>query len=121
MNESSKQEKRAREQVLFRIMRHLAWLVVLGFAIGWILHRAEAALEKRREPAGFFHGVVQGALMPITMPNLLVGNDVTIYARNNTGRPYKLGYTFGVNTCGLIFFGFFFWRVRRLRLRVVAT
>ena len=56
--------------------------------------------------------------MPISMPNLLFGHDVAIYAANNTGRTYKLGYTLGVNGCGLIFFGFFFWRVRRMKLRV---
>ena len=59
--------------------------------------------------------MVHGALMPLAMPNLLVGNDVAIYAANNTGRTYKLGYSLGVNLCGLIFFGFFFWRVRQWR------
>jgi hypothetical protein len=63
---------------------------------------------------------VQGALMPITMPNLIFGHDVAIYAANNTGRTYKIGYTLGVNTCGLIFFGFFFWRVRRMKLRLMS-
>jgi hypothetical protein len=53
--------------------------------------------------------------MPLALPNLLVGDDVTIYAPENVGRPYKLGYTVGVNGCGLLFFGFFFWRVRRWR------
>jgi hypothetical protein len=51
--------------------------------------------------------------MPMSLPNLLVGDDVPVYAPNNTGRTYKLGYAAGVNVCGLIFFGFFFWRVRR--------
>jgi len=102
------------------VLRRLAFLVALGFAIGWVLNHAEAALEKRHEPAGFVRGVVQGALMPITMPNLIFGNDVAIYAANNTGRTYKIGYTLGVNTCGLIFFGFFFWRVRRMKLRLTS-
>ena len=51
----------------------------------------------------------------MALPNLIVGDDVTIYAVNNTGRTYKLGYIAGVNTCGLIFFGYVFWRARRLR------
>jgi len=55
--------------------------------------------------------------MPCALPNLLVGNDVAIYAENNTGRTYKLGYTVGVNGCGAIFFGIFFWRVNRWRKR----
>jgi hypothetical protein len=53
--------------------------------------------------------------MPLALPNLLVGHDVAIYAADNTGRTYKLGYTLGVNLCGLLFFGLFFWRVRRWR------
>lgn len=118
MNDGLTQEKRSRVPFLLMVLRRVALLVVLGFVIGWVLNRAEAALEKRHEPAGFIHGIVQGALMPITMPNLIIGNDVTIYAATNTGRTYKIGYTLGVNTCGLIFFGFFFWRVRRMKLRM---
>ncbi len=53
--------------------------------------------------------------MPAALPNLLMGNDVPIYAEKNTGCTYKLGYTAGVNGCGLLFFGFFFWRVNRWR------
>ena len=45
-------------------------------------------------------GVLHGALMPLAWPNLLLGRDVTIYATDNTGRLYKLGYTLGVNGCG---------------------
>jgi hypothetical protein len=73
------------------------------------------------QPAGFSRGVLHGVLMPMALPNLLIGHDVTIYAASNTGRSYKLGYTAGVNACGLIFFGFFFWRVNRIRrqLRVM--
>ena len=52
------------------------------------------------------------------LANLLVGNDVIIYAQSNTGLTYKLGYTFGVNACGAIFFGFFFWRLNRWRKRM---
>lgn len=116
MNEEPREEKRTRTKTLLKVLRRLALLIVLGFAIGWCLNRAEAALERDHEQAGFVRGVVQGALMPLTMPNLILGNDVAIYAANNTGRTYKIGYTLGVNACGLIFFGFFFWRVRRMKL-----
>ncbi len=51
--------------------------------------------------------------MPAAMPNLAIGHDVTIYATNNNGLPYKLGYTMGVNVCGAVFFGIFFLRVNR--------
>jgi hypothetical protein len=53
--------------------------------------------------------------MPMSMPNLLVGRDVTIYSQNNTGVSYKLGYTTGVNACGALFFGVVFWRFNKLR------
>ena len=68
--------------------------------------------------AGFRRGLVQGALMPMALPNLIVGNDVTIYSQNNTGLTYKLGYTAGVNACGAVFFGLFFWRVNRWRRKM---
>lgn len=115
MNSVVTQEKGALGARVLRIAKRLLFLIALGLAIGWTLNRAEAAFERRQEKAGFFRGLVQGALMPIAMPNLVFGHDVTIYAVNNTGRTYKLGYTMGVNGCGLIFFGFFFWRLRRLR------
>ena len=53
--------------------------------------------------------------MPMALPNLLIGNDVTIYSARNTGLPYKLGYTVGVNMCGALFFGVFFVRLSQWR------
>jgi len=90
-------------------------ILVLAVTIGWILSRIAASLEQSARPAGFIRGVLQGALMPLAMPNLMVGKDVTIYAQNNTGLSYKLGYTVGVNTCGALFFGLFFWRLTQWR------
>ena len=97
------------------VLKRFAMLVLLAFVIGWTLNRVELAFERQNKRAGFFRGVVHGALMPMALPNLVVGQDVAIYAANNSGRTYKLGYTMGVNVCGLIFFGIFFWRVRRMR------
>jgi hypothetical protein len=100
---------------LLRVLQRVAFYVALAFVIGWLLNQAAGALERRQKQAGFVLGVVQGALMPMALPNLVVGNDVTIYSIDNTGRTYKLGYTVGVNACGLIFFGLFFWRLRKLK------
>jgi hypothetical protein len=83
--------------------------------VGIFFRQASISLAKSTGPAGFGRGMLQGAMMPGALPNLLVGNDVVIYAANNTGRTYKLGYTCGVNACGAIFFGWFFWRVSRWR------
>ena len=64
-------------------------------------------------PSGLLQGLKHGALMPLALPRLLIGQDATIYAASNTGRTYKLGYTAGVNGCGALFFGITFWRVSR--------
>ncbi len=77
------------------------------------LNRVERVMQRRAEPAGFFQGALQGALMPMALPNLLVGNDVPLYSNNNTGLAYKRGYTVGVNACGAFFFGLLFGRLRR--------
>jgi hypothetical protein len=101
--------------VAVKILRHIAILVVLGAIIGLILHHVAANAHTLNAPAGFGAGLLHGALMPLALPNLLVGDDVSIYAAENTGRLYKLGYTLGVNSCGLLFFGLFFWRVTKWR------
>jgi hypothetical protein len=101
-----------------RWMMRLVGILMVAAVIGWTLNRIEIFIERSAQPAGFPRGVLQGALMPMSFPNLLVGNDVTIYSARNNGRPYKLGYTFGVNICGAFFFGCFFWRVHRWRQQV---
>jgi hypothetical protein len=98
-----------------RILKRILAFLIVAACVGIFMRHVSVALSKSPKPAGFVRGMLQGALMPGALPNLLVGNDVTIYALNNTGIPYKLGYTCGVNACGAIFFGWFFWRVSRWR------
>ncbi|HWW00639.1 MAG TPA: hypothetical protein VNZ64_13150 [Candidatus Acidoferrum sp.] len=98
-----------------KVLLRLAAVLLLAAAIGGVLNQVAASLERNARPAGFSRGVLQGVLMPMSMPNLLVGRDVTIYSPNNTGVGYKLGYTSGVNGCGALFFGFMFWRLNRWR------
>ena len=95
----------------------LVLVILLAFLIGWALNRVAQRLDRSHPPAGFIRGLIQGALMPASMPNLLVGHDVVIYAVNNNGVFYKLGYTMGVNACGALFFGMFYWRLKRWRAR----
>ena len=97
------------------LLRRVATFVVMATGIGCVMHFAAGKVHNAKGRAGFLQGIVHGAMMPIALPNLLVGSDVTIYAESNTGRTYKLGYTVGVNGCGAIFFGLFFWRVNRWR------
>ena len=63
--------------------------------------------------ASFPTGLLEGALMPAALPGLLGGKDVPIYAPNNDGRGYKIGFILGLNTCGTFFFGVAFWQPRR--------
>ena len=105
----------SRKHLLQRIVTRILTIVVVAATMIWVVQRSSAALDNSVEPAGFSRGLLHGALMPMALPNLLLGRDVAIYAESNTGRFYKLGYTAGVNGCGLIFFGFFFWRVNRIR------
>src|SRR5881628_1588737 len=85
------------------ILYRAGFILAVAFCIGLFLNKTAAHFEKDTRPAGLFRGMLQGALMPMSMPNLLVGKDVTIYSVNNKGRIYKLGYTLGTNTCGAIF------------------
>ena len=105
--------------------RFFVRLVIIGAAamvIGSILQRMAGRMNAdSAHPAGFAQGVAQGALMPMALPNLLVGRDIVIYSMHNTGRGYKLGYTVGVNGCGAVFFGILFWRLQRLRKRLLAA
>jgi hypothetical protein len=100
---------------LGKVLARALSLLAVATCIAWALHRSTVILAQSHRTAGFGHGIVHGALMPLALPNLLMGDDVVIYAPDNTGRGYKLGYTVGVNGCGLIFFGLFFWRVSRWR------
>jgi hypothetical protein len=98
-----------------KIRRRLLTTLLAAAFVGWLMQQTVAVMASSQSPAGFGRGLIQGALMPAALPNLLVGHDVAIYAQNNTGVGYKLGYTLGVNICGAIFFGIFFWRLNRLR------
>jgi hypothetical protein len=108
-NDSSK--PRRKHSILIRV----ASIILLAFIIGWTLNLLAVRLDRGHRPAGFARGLLQGAMMPAAMPNLLIGHDVAIYSANNNGVFYKLGYTMGVNGCGAIFFGLFYWRISRWR------
>ncbi len=84
-------------------------LVLVGVLFGWLYAWGAPRFYSSQQP-GFAYGMVHGALMPMALPSLLLGKDVTIYAAQNTGRTYKLGYITGINVCGFVFFGLAFLR-----------
>jgi len=97
--------------IVIRIIALTAISLALIFAQGWAAPRYYRA----DYVAGFYTGLLEGALMPAALPGLLGGHDVPIYAPNNEGRGYKIGYILGLNTCGTFFFGVAFWQPRRRR------
>jgi len=107
--------KASSRRAWWRVPLRVLLILILATVVGWTLKRMAKSMERDPHPAGFRRGLVQGALMPMALPNLIVGNNVAIYSQNNTGLTYKLGYTAGVNACGAVFFGLFFWRVNRWR------
>jgi hypothetical protein len=90
-----------------------AILILLGLLFGFIHSWAATRYYSPERQAGFHLGVVQGALMPAALPGLLMGNDLPIYAPNNIGRGYKIGFLLGINACGTLFFGVGFWPMRK--------
>jgi hypothetical protein len=94
-------------------------VVFLGVAIamGWFYGWASPRVFPREKRVGFGYGMLHGALMPMALPSLVMGLNVDIFAANNSGRPYKIGYICGINLCGLIFFGSAFWKPRKELLR----
>src|SRR5262245_36228752 len=75
--------------------------IIVAAVFGWVYAWASPKVFAKEVRAGFGHGVTHGALMPMALPSLVMGKDVEIFATNNSGRAYKLGYIVGVNICGL--------------------
>jgi hypothetical protein len=85
--------------------RKVITLAVVTVVFGWFYGWASPWAFPKSQPADFKYGVLHGALMPLSLPTLLIGKDVPIYDSENTGRSYKIGYICGINACGLLFFG----------------
>ena len=88
-----------------------ALCVMLGLAQAWMASWS----YKPNRVAGFPIGLWHGMLMPAALPGLLMGQNLPIYALNNTGRTYNIGYAMGINGCGMLFFSVAFWRPRGWR------
>jgi peptidoglycan/LPS O-acetylase OafA/YrhL len=100
---------------LRRVLLRILSLVALAALIAVVVSCLFTLSNRQTGTPGFGRGILHGALMPMALPNLLLGEKVTIYAPENNGQPYKTGYSLGVNVCGAIFFTFFAWRLKRLR------
>ena len=94
------------------LIRKIVTVAIVTVVFGWLYGWASPWAFSARAPSGFSYGLLHGAMMPLSLPSLVIGKDVTIYNDNNVGRIYKIGYICGVNICGLIFIGPLFWRPR---------
>jgi hypothetical protein len=93
-----------------------AFVGLLVYLQGW----ASRNSYNSENEADFKMGILHGVLMPAAFPGLLAGHDLPIYAPNNTGRNYKIGYILGINTCGTVFFGLAYWGMGR-KPRKIST
>jgi hypothetical protein len=94
------------KDLLIKIVLLTILSLLLGLTQGW----AAARTYQPEHVGGFHTGLLHGMLMPAALPGLLMGQNLPIYAPNNSGRAYNIGYIFGINTCGTIFFGISFWQ-----------
>lgn len=70
----------------------LALLVLAGCAAG-----PNPAVDTWPEPAGFWLGLWQGFITPVTFVVSLFTDDVTIYEVRNNGGWYDFGYVIGLS------------------------
>jgi hypothetical protein len=94
-------------------IRKIAIFLTTSVLVGWFYGWSSPRAFPKNQVFGFGYGMLHGALMPLALPSLLLGEDVQIFAPDNSGRLYKIGYICGVNVCGLAFFGPLFWRPKR--------
>jgi hypothetical protein len=92
------------------LLLKIVLLTILGMALGLAQGWAASRTYKPEHVGGFPTGLLHGMLMPAALPGLLLGQNLPIYAPNNSGRAYNIGYIFGINTCGTLFFGIGFWQ-----------
>jgi glycosyltransferase involved in cell wall biosynthesis len=97
-------------RLLLNAAKSIVQLLIVSLIVGWILNHT-AKPGSTQEPAGFWLGMLHGALCPCALPNLVAGFDVPIYALNNVGRLYKLGFAAGINVCGVFFFALLYSQV----------
>jgi hypothetical protein len=107
-NATSTSSPKLRQQVI-----KIAVLTLFSLALGFGYDRAAPRTYGPERVAGFFVGMMHGALMPAALPALVFGKDLPIYAQRNVGRGYNIGFILGLNACGTLFFGISFWHPKK--------
>jgi hypothetical protein len=94
-------------------LKKIGWFLIASMLLGWFYGWATPRAFPKNTNFGFGYGMLHGALMPLALPSLIMGQDVEIFAPGDVSRIYKIGYICGINVCGLSFFGPLFWRPKR--------
>lgn len=97
--------------IVVKSLAMILFIALLAALQGW----AAKESYKPENRADFKIGLLHGILMPAAFPALLAGHDMPIYAPDNSGRNYKIGYILGINTCGTVFFALAYWGMGRQR------
>ena len=79
------------------LLLKIVLLTILSVALGWAQGWAASRTYKPEHVGGFHTGLLHGLLMPAALPGLLLGQNLPIYAPNNSGRGYNIG-TFSAST-----------------------
>ena len=83
----------AKKPALIRfLLRKAVVLALVTLVFGWLYGWAAPWAYSGKPPAGFGYGLLHGAMMPLSLPSLVIGKEVPIYAVENSGRWYKIGY-----------------------------
>jgi hypothetical protein len=93
-------------------LQKITYFLIASMLLGWFYGWASPRAFPKDKTMGFGYGMMHGALMPMALPSLILGQDVEIFAPENTGCNYKIGFILGINACGLVFFGPLVWRPR---------
>ena len=96
----------------FMVLKNVLICVFVGLLIYLQSWAAKSSYSPENQ-ADFKIGLLHGALMPAALPGLIGGHNLPIYAPNNSGPNYKIGYILGINMCGAIFFGLAYWGMGR--------
>lgn len=78
-------------------MKYLIFAILLLVVTG-CAQQVDVSQCVTEQEAGFFTGWIQGFILPIALIVSWFDSDVAIYAVNNSGGWYDLGYYFGIAT-----------------------
>ncbi len=87
-------------------MQKYTWLVVVLFVLQFGLtgcaHQESLESCLQGQQYGFLYGMLHGFIAPFAFIGMALDNDVVMYAQNNTGTWYALGFLIGSGGWGVL-------------------